>query len=143
MAIQNSMNQLVGTLSTVSAIGKHLENQEKQAKATEDNTNQLSTLQKQVADLNSPDYGRTMTNAEAEAKSIASLMNALYPGNKMKNIRDSYSATQKADVEGLERSHQLALEKWKQAALEYNYPGGTQMNRTLSSDPEEEAVNNG
>lgn len=114
-AIQNSLNQAVGTVASVAAIGKHLSNQNetivKQEEANKLAEKNNDLLEKQVEALNSPDYGRTMTNAEAEAKSIASLRNALYPGNKIKNIRNSYSDSQKAELQGLDESYQLALEK--------------------------------
>lgn len=61
-----------------------------------------------------------MLNAEAEAKSIGSLLNSQYPGYKLANVRSSYNDQQKFDVQKLEESHLLALEKWKEAAIAYN-----------------------
>lgn len=106
--IQNSINQGLATVAGAATLSKHISNQNKQIIAAEKNND---LLEQQVKALNSPDYGRTMTNAEAEAKSIASLRNALYPGNKIKNIRNSYSDSQKAELQGLDESYQLALEK--------------------------------
>lgn len=132
MAIQNSVNQMLGTVAGAIATGTHLANQNKQTKAIEDQTETMNKAQEKWDKINEPDYGQTMLNAEAEAKSIGSLLNSQYPGYKLANVRGSYNAQKKFDVEQLENAHQLALEKWKEAAMAYNYPNGKPMVTTLT-----------
>lgn len=153
MSFQGTINQAIGTIGAVAGVKrvvkgqqaqteaaenqveetkKQVEATEKQTEAINAQTETISKTQEQWDKINEPDYGQTMLNAEAEAKSIASLLNSQYPGYKLSNVRASYNNARKDEVQKLEEAHQLALDKWKQAAKDYNYPNGKQMNRTLT-----------
>ena len=146
MSFQGTINQGIGAIGAVAGVKKVIEGQqagnelakdqvaatEKQTEAINAQTETISKAQEQWNKINEPDYGQTMLNAEAEAKSISSLLNSQYPGYKLANVRNSYNDQAKSDVQKLEEAHQTALEKWKTAAMEYNYPNGKQMSRTLT-----------
>ena len=160
MSFQGTINQGIGAIGAVAGVKKVVEGQkagnelteksnqltektnelakdqvaatEKQTEAINAQTETISKAQEQWNKINEPGYGQTMLNAEAEAKSIASLLNSQYPGYKLENVRNSYNNQAKSDIQKLEEAHQVALEKWKTAAKEYNYPNGEQMNRTLT-----------
>ena len=160
MSFQGTINQGIGAIGAVAGVKKVVEGQqagnelteknnelaektnelakdqvaatEKQTEAINAQTETISKAQEQWNKINEPDYGQTMLNAEAEAKSIASLLNSQYPGYKLENVRNSYNNQAKSDIQKLEEAHQTALEKWKTAAMEYNYPNGKQMSRTLT-----------
>ena len=146
MSFQGTINQGIGAIGAIAGVKRVVEGQqasnelakdqvtatEKQIEAINARTETISKVQKQWDEINKPDYGQTMLNAEAEAKSIASLLNSQYPGYKLANVRNSYNNQAKSDVQKLEEAHQTALEKWKTAAMEYNYPKGKQMSRTLT-----------
>ena len=146
MSFQGTINQGIGTIGALAGVKKVVEGQqagnelakdqvaatEKQTEAINARTEKIDKVQEQWNKINEPDYGKTMLNAEAEAKSIASLLNSQYPGYKLANVRNSYNNQAKSDVQKLEEAHQTALDKWKSAAMDYNYPNGNQMNRTLS-----------
>ena len=153
MSFQGTINQGIGAIGAVAGVKKVVEGQkagneltektnelakdqvaatEKQTEAINAQTETISKAQEQWNKINEPDYGQTMLNAEAEAKSIASLLNSQYPGYKLENVRNSYNNQAKSDIQKLEEAHQVALEKWKTAAMEYNYPNGKQMDRTLT-----------
>ena len=153
MSFQGTINQGIGAIGAMAGVKKVIEGQqagnelaektnelakdqvaatEKQTEAINAQTETISKAQEQWNKINEPDYGQTMLNAEAEAKSIASLLNSQYPGYKLANVRNSYNDQAKSDVQKLEEAHQTALEKWKTAAMEYNYPNGKQMSRTLT-----------
>ena len=148
MSFQGTINQGIGTLGAIAGVKRVVEGQqagnelakdqvaatEKQTEAINAQTEKLDKVQEQWNKINEPDYGQTMLNAEAEAKSIASLLNSQYPGYKLANVRNSYNNQAKSDVQKLEEAHQTALDKWKTAAMEYNYPNGKQMSRTLTGD---------
>ena len=140
-SIQNSINQMIGTAGTVAAIAEHLGKQDEQIKATQDvadatkeNTN---VAQKQFEELNKPDYGRNLTNAQAERKALASLMNAQYPGSLLKNYNPQTritNAQNRADFYKLRESYLTAQEKERQAGIDYNYPAKQQMTHTLTEE---------
>ena len=150
MSFQGTINQGIGAIGAVAGVKKVVEGQQAgnelakdQVVATEKQTEainaQIETLsktqitpQEQWNKINEPDYGQTMLNAEAEAKSIASLLNSQYPGYKLANVRNSYNNEAKSTIQKLEEAHQTALEKWKEAAMDYNYPKDKQMSRTLT-----------
>ena len=153
MSFQGTINQGIGAIGAIAGVKRVVEGQqagnelaeknnelakdqvaatEKQTEAINAQTETISKAQEQWNKINEPDYGQTMLNAEAEAKSIASLLNSQYPGYKLANVRASYNNQAKSDVQKLEEAHQTALEKWKTAAMEYNYPNGKQMSRTLT-----------
>ena len=153
MSFQGTINQGIGTIGALAGVKKVVEGQqtgnelaektnelakdqvaatENQTEAINAQTETISKTQEQWNKINEPDYGQTMLNAEAEAKSIASLLNSQYPGYKLENVRNSYNNQAKSDVQKLEEAHQTALEKWKTAAMEYNYPNAKQMSRTLT-----------
>ena len=146
MSFQGTINQGIGAIGAVAGVKKVVEGQqagnelakdqvaatEKQTEAINAQTEKLDKVQEQWNKINEPDYGQTMLNAEAEAKSIASLLNSQYPGYKLANVRNSYNNEAKSTIQKLEEAHQTALEKWKEAAIVYNYPKGKQMSRTLT-----------
>lgn len=151
MSFQGTINQGIGAIGAVAGVKKVVEGQqagnelakdqvaatEKQTEAINAQTETLSKAQEikpqeQWNKINEPDYGQTMLNAEAEAKSIASLLNSQYPGYKLASVRNSYNNEAKSTIQKLEEAHQTALEKWKESAIGYNYPKGKQMSRTLT-----------
>ena len=153
MSFQGTINQGIGAIGAIAGVKKVAEGQqasnelaektnelakdqvaatEKQTEAINAQIQNTSKVQKQWDKINEPDYGQTMLNAEAEAKSIASLLNSQYPGYKLANVRNSYNNEAKSDIQKLEEAHQTALDKWKTAAKDYNYPNKEQMTRTLT-----------
>lgn len=158
MSFQGTINQGIGAIGAVAGVKKVVEGQqagnelaektnelakdqvaatEKQTEAINAQTETLSKAQEikpeeQWNKINEPDYGQTMLNAEAEVKSIASLLNSQYPGYKLASVRNSYNNEAKSTIQKLEEAHQTALEKWKDAAVGYNYPKDKQLSRTLT-----------
>lgn len=139
--IQNSINQGLGTIAGGVLGIKHIQEQNEQIKATQDvaeatkeNTN---VAQEQWEELNKPDYGRNLTNAQAERKALASLMNAQYPGSLLKNYNPETritNAQNRAEFYKLRESYSTAQKKEIQAGMDYNYPNKKQMTHTLTEE---------
>ena len=133
-AIQSSINNIIGTIGTVSAIGQHLSTENKQLKATKENTD---LLQKQYQAFNDSAYGSKLLNAQAERKALASLMNAQYPGSLLKNYNPEeriQNAQRRADFYKLQESYAAAKEKELEAGIDYNYPAEEKLVHTLTEE---------
>ena len=151
MGFQNSINQAIGTVGALAGIGKMVKGQQEQVKATNETNETLQTTNeklqgmsetanKQWEELNKPDYGRSLTNAQAERKALASLMNAQFPGSLLKNYNPEQriqNAQKLSEYNQLRESSDLAKEKELQAGIDYNYPGGKPMVRTLTEEGNE------
>lgn len=145
MAIQSNVNQIIGTIGTGLALNKHLSNQGKQTEAIKDASDatreNTDVVQKQFEELNKPDYGKNLTNAQAERKALASLMNAQYPGSLLKNFdpeKRITNAQNRVDFYKLRESYLTAQEKERQAGIDYNYPTNEQMTHTLTEEEDNE-----
>ena len=82
MAIQNSINQMIGTAGVLGGAVAHLENQKEQVEATKENT---ETLDKVASEYNRvPTAGEELQNAQMATKALKSLLNSQYPYRNLK-----------------------------------------------------------
>ena len=136
-AIQNSVNSLIGSAGAIAAVSEHLQGQ-KEANQTAVETKDLA--QKQYDELNKPDYGQKLTNAQAERKAMASLLNSRYPGSLLKNYdpeKRIQNAQARMEYNELRKSYEAAKEKELNAGIDYNYPAGKQLVRDLTEEVDE------
>lgn len=134
--IQNSVNQLIGTVTAGIGVGRHVAEQSKQTEAI---TKQKDLAQQQWDELNKPDYGKNLTNAQAERKAIGALLNARYPGWQLKNFDPAsrLNPQGQADYKAVKESYELAKDKELEAAKNYNYPAGKKMATELTEEVED------
>ena len=123
-AIQNSMNQLVGTASSVAVIGKHLQNQEVQTEAIKDSTKEVSSKIDKAQEKwdKVPDAGLKLQNAQATRKAVESLLNTQYPYRNLKGWKaeDQLNAQRLNEFNNLMKSYNTAKEAELTAGLELN-----------------------
>lgn len=151
MGFQSSINQAIGTMGAAAGVKRVVQGQQEQVKATNETNETLQatnknlqgiseTANKQWEELNKPNYGQSLTNAQAERKALASLMNAQFPGSLLKNYNPEkriQNAQRLSEYNQLRQSLDLAKEKELQAGIDYNYPGGKPMVRTLTEEVNE------
>lgn len=133
-AIQNSMNQLVGTASGMVAMGKHLQNQEVQTETIKESTkevgNKIDKAQEKWDKV--PDAGLKLQNAQATRKAVESLLNAQYPYRNLKGWKaeDQLGPQRLNDFNKLMESYNTAKEAELTAGLELNQG----LTKTLSEE---------
>ena len=123
-AIQNSMNQLVGTASGMVAMGRHLQNQEVQTAAIKDSTKEVSSKIDKAQEKwdKVPDAGLKLQNAQATRKAVESLLNSRYPFRNLKGWDPNKQLNNQglSDFNNLLKSYETAKEAELTAGLELN-----------------------
>ncbi len=132
-AIQNSVNQVLGTVAGAATIAKHLKNQENQTKATKDVSSKIDKVQEKWNNV--PDAGQKLQNAQATRKAVESLLNAQYPFRNLKGWKaeDQLNPQRLNDFNNLMKSYNTAKEAELTAGLELNQG----LTTTLTEENEE------
>ena len=131
--IQNSVNQVLGTVAGATAMKKHLQNQENQTKATKDISSKIDKVQEKWNKV--PDAGQKLQNAQATRKAVESLLNAQYPFRNLKGWKaeDQLNPQRLNEFNNLMKSYNTAKEAELTAGLELNQG----LTTTLTEEDEE------
>lgn len=128
--IQNSVNQVLGSVAGAATIGKHLSNQAKQTEAIKESTDTLNKVQEKWDKV--PDAGVNLQNAQATRKAVESLLNSQYPYRNLKGWKaeDQLGPQRLSEFNKLMESYNTAKEAELTAGLELNQG----LTKTLSEE---------
>ena len=128
--IQNSINQVLGTVAGAATMGKHLQNQANQTEAIKENTSTIDKVQEKWDKV--PDAGVKLQNAQATRKAVESLLNAQYPYRNLKGWKaeDQLGPQRLSEFNKLMESYNTAKEAELTAGLELNQG----LTKTLSKE---------
>ena len=128
--IQNSINQVLGTVAGAATMGKHLQNQANQTEAIKENTSTIDKVQEKWDKV--PDAGVKLQNAQATRKAVESLLNAQYPYRNLKgwDPEKKLNDQRLSEFNGLMESYNTAKEAELTAGLELNQG----LTKTLSKE---------